>query len=90
MLQPRNNREGYERSSVQNAAKNLSGRLLLIHGAIDNNVHMQNMTQLAFELQKADKQFDMMIYPTQRHGLTNPAQVRHWYTMMTDYVLRNL
>ena len=36
------------------------------------------------------KQFDLMIYPTQRHGLSNPAQVKHWYTMMTDYVLKNL
>ena len=90
MLRPDNNREGYDRSSVQNAAKNLSGRLLLIHGAIDDNVHMQNTIQLAYELQKADKQFDLMIYPTQRHGITNPAQVKHWYTMMTDYVLRNL
>ncbi|MFN0141745.1 MAG: S9 family peptidase [Pyrinomonadaceae bacterium] len=90
MLTPDNNRDGYERTSVLKAAKNLSGRLLLIHGQIDDNVHMQNTTQFVYELQKADKQFDVMYYPTQRHGITNQAQVKHWYTMMTEFILRNL
>jgi dipeptidyl-peptidase 4 len=90
MLTPATNREGYERTSVQKAAKNLSGKLLLIHGGIDDNVHMQNTTQLVFELQKADKQFEVMYYPTQRHGVTNQAQVKHWYTMMTEFILKNL
>jgi dipeptidyl-peptidase 4 len=90
MLQPKNNMEGFDRTSVIKAAKDLHGKLLLIHGGIDDNVHVQNMTQLSFELQKAGKQFDMMIYPTQRHGISNPAQVKHWYQMMTDWVLRNL
>ncbi len=90
MLTPQNNAEGYDKTSVLKAAKNLSGKLLLIHGGIDDNVHVQNVTQLAYELQKADKQFDMMLYPTARHGITNPAQVKHWYTMMTEFILKNL
>lgn len=90
MLMPQNNRAGYESSSVVKAAKNLSGKLLLIHGAMDDNVHMQNTTQLVYELQKYDKQFELMIYPTARHGVTNPNQVKHWYTMMTEFILRNL
>ncbi len=90
MMTPQNNPEGYDRSSIVKAAKNLSGRLLLIHGQIDDNVHMQNMTQFVYELQKADKQFELMYYPTARHGITNPAQVKHWYSMMTEYILRNL
>ncbi|HEX8354799.1 MAG TPA: S9 family peptidase [Pyrinomonadaceae bacterium] len=90
MKTPQNNPNGYDKSSVLKAAKNLSGRLLLIHGAMDDNVHMQNTTQLAFELQKAGKQFDLMIYPTQRHGVANPLQAKHMYQMMTDYILKNL
>ena len=90
MLTPQNNREGYARTSVLKAVNDLSGRLLLIHGSIDDNVHMQNTTKLAFELQKAGKQFDLMFYPTQRHGVNNPPQVQHMYTMMTNYVLKNL
>ncbi|MFN6965028.1 MAG: S9 family peptidase [Pyrinomonadaceae bacterium] len=90
MMTPQNNPRGYDNSSVLKAAGNLNGRLMLIHGQIDDNVHMQNTTQLAYELQKANKQFDLMLYPTARHGVTNPAQVRHWYTMMTDFILKNL
>jgi dipeptidyl-peptidase-4 len=90
MMTPKNNPEGYEKSSVLKAAKNLSGRLLLIHGVMDNNVHMQNTTTLAYELQKANKQFDLMVYPTQRHGIVDPAQVRHQYQLMTDFFLKNL
>jgi len=90
MATPQNNREGYDKTSVTKAAKDLHGRLMLIHGVMDDNVHMQNTMQLAFELQKQTKQFDMMVYPTQRHGVVNPAQVRHMYEMMADYVLKNL
>jgi dipeptidyl-peptidase-4 len=90
MLTPKNNPDGYDRSSVLKAAKDLKGRLLLIHGGNDDNVHVQNTTQLTYELQKADKQFDLMLYPTARHGLTNPAQIKHWYRMMTEFILKNL
>ena len=41
MLMPQNNPEGYEKTSPRNAAKNLHGQLLLLHGAIDDNVHLQ-------------------------------------------------
>ncbi|HZH35567.1 MAG TPA: S9 family peptidase, partial [Pyrinomonadaceae bacterium] len=68
---PQNNPEGYKKSSVLTAAKDLNGKLLLVHGAIDDNVHLQNTMQLVYELQKAGKQFDLMIYPTARHGVTN-------------------
>jgi dipeptidyl-peptidase 4 len=90
MMTPQNNRDGYDRNSITKAAKDLSGRLLLIHGAMDDNVHMQNTIQFANELQLAGKQFDLMIYPTQRHGITNPSQLRHMYEMMTEFILRNL
>ena len=90
MRTPQNNPAGYDKSSVLKAAPNLSGRLLLIHGTMDDNVHMQNTIQLAYELQKAGKQFDLMLYPTQRHGVVNPLQAKHMYQMMTDFILKNL
>jgi dipeptidyl-peptidase 4 len=90
MATPQNNKEGYDKTSVLNAAKDLHGRLLLIHGAMDNNVHMQNTTKLVNELQKHNKQFELMLYPTQRHGVTNPQQVRHMYELMTNFILKNL
>jgi dipeptidyl-peptidase-4 len=90
MKTPRENPVGYKKSSVIGAAKNLSGKLLIIHGTMDNNVHIQNPIQLIFELQKAGKQFDFMAYPTQRHGVANQPQQKHLYQMMTDYILKNL
>ncbi|MDQ3633078.1 MAG: S9 family peptidase [Acidobacteriota bacterium] len=90
MLTPENNPTGYAKTSVLTAAKDLSGKLLLIHGAMDNNVHMQNTTKLIYELQKNGKQFDLMLYPTQRHGVSDPNQVYHLYNMMADFVLKNL
>ncbi|MBD0372050.1 MAG: S9 family peptidase [Pyrinomonadaceae bacterium] len=90
MLTPQRNAEGYKTSSVLQAAGNLSGKLLLIHGAIDDNVHMANTIQLIYALQKAGKQFDLMLYPKSRHGVTDPLLLKHMRQMMTDYILKNL
>ncbi|MDQ3181405.1 MAG: S9 family peptidase, partial [Acidobacteriota bacterium] len=90
MKTPQNNPEGYAKGSVIAAAKDLHGRLLIIHGVMDNNVHQQNSIKLVYELQKAGKQFEYMPYPTQQHGVRDPLQVKHLYTMMADFVLRNL
>ncbi len=87
---PQTNPEGYKKSSVLTAAKDLNGKLLLVHGAIDDNVHLQNTMQLVYELQKAGKQFDLMLYPTARHGVTNPLQVKHMRQMMTEFIFKNL
>jgi dipeptidyl-peptidase-4 len=90
MQTPQNNPEGYKKSSPVNAAKDLHGKLLLIHGAIDDNVHMANTMQFVYELQKAGKQFELMLYPKSRHGVADPLLVKHMRQMMTDFILENL
>ncbi len=90
MRTPQNNPEGYKKSSPVNAAKNLHGKLLLIHGAIDDNVHMQNTVQFVYELQKAGKQFQLMLYPKSRHGVTDPLLLKHMRQMMLDFIVENL
>ncbi|HEV8367856.1 MAG TPA: DPP IV N-terminal domain-containing protein [Pyrinomonadaceae bacterium] len=90
MLTPQNNPEGYKRSAPAAAAKNLHGKLLLIHGAIDDNVHMANTIQFVYELQKAGKQFQLMVYPKSRHGVTDPLLLTHMRQMMTDFIVANL
>jgi dipeptidyl-peptidase-4 len=90
MQTPQNNVDGYKKSSPVNAAKDLHGKLLLIHGAIDDNVHMANTVQFVYELQKAGKQFQLMVYPKSRHGVTDPVLVKHMRQMMTDFILGNL
>ena len=90
MRTPQHNPEGYQKSAPRNAAKDLHGKLLLIHGAMDDNVHVQNTIQFAYELQKAGKDFQLMLYPKSRHGVTDPLLVRHMRQMMTDFVVANL
>jgi len=90
MQTPQDNPEGYKKSAPVNAAKNLHGKLLLIHGAIDDNVHMANTMQFVYELQKAGKQFQLMLYPKSRHGVTDPLLVKHLRQMMLDFIVENL
>ena len=90
MQTPQHNEEGYKKSSPVTAAKDLHGKLLLIHGAIDDNVHIANTIQFVYELQKAGKQFQLMVYPKSRHGVTDPLLVKHMRQMMTDFIVANL
>ncbi|MBX3421380.1 MAG: DPP IV N-terminal domain-containing protein [Pirellulaceae bacterium] len=87
---PERNAAGYASSSVVAAADELFGRLLLIHGDVDDNVHLSNSLQLADALQKAGKQFELMVYPRARHAVDNPAKRYHLYCLMTDFLHRNL
>jgi dipeptidyl-peptidase-4 len=85
MQTPAHNPAGYKSSSVTLAAKNLHGKLLLIHGAIDDNVHPQSSMQLAYELQKAGQPFEFMLYPKARHGVVGPTR-KHLQQMMLDFI----
>ncbi|HEY7689413.1 MAG TPA: prolyl oligopeptidase family serine peptidase, partial [Dongiaceae bacterium] len=77
-------------SSPRWAARDLHGALMLIHGAIDDNVHVANTMQFVHELQKANKRFELMLYPKSRHGVTEPALVKHLRTTMLDFVVAHL
>jgi dipeptidyl-peptidase-4 len=90
MLMPQNNPEGYERTSPKNAAKSLHGQLFLIHGTMDDNVHMSNTIQFVYELEKAGKPFELMLYPKSRHGVTDPLLVKHMRERMLEFTLRTL
>lgn len=67
-------------------AKNLKGRLMLIHGEIDNNVHPANTIRVVNALIKANKRFDMLILPTQRHSFGDMNETWFWRT--ADYFSR--
>jgi dipeptidyl aminopeptidase/acylaminoacyl peptidase len=62
----------------QSLAKNLKGKLLLIHGDIDNNVHPGGTIRMAEALIKANKRFDFMILPGQRHSFGNMTEYEFW------------
>lgn len=65
---PEENPEGYKKSSAMEYAKNLKGKLLIVHGTMDDNVHLQNSLQFVSKLQDLNKDFSMMFYPGGRHG----------------------
>lgn len=90
MDRPQDNPDGYRESSPLTYASNLKGRLLIIHGTSDDNVHFQNAVQLVNELIKAKKQFELMIYPRQSHGISDRTSRIHLFTMITNYFLENL
>jgi dipeptidyl aminopeptidase/acylaminoacyl peptidase len=86
MNTPQENPDGYAATSVIKAAKDLHGKLLLQHGVMDDNVHVQNALQLMDALQKADKDFEVMFYPVARHG----GFGRHSQRQMLEFILRAL
>lgn len=90
MRRPQNNPEGYASSSVDAAAAGLQGALLLVHGTMDDNVHLQQSIRLIDALQKAGKDFELMLYPKSRHGITDPARVYHLQRTMTEFFRRRL
>jgi len=75
---------------VLKAAKDLHGELLLMHGVIDDNVHVQNTLAFTYELQKAGKPFRLMLYEKSRHGVVDPLLVRHMRQTMFDFTLETL
>lgn len=64
-------------------AANLKGHLMLVHGDIDNNVHPGNTIRVANALIRANKRFDLMILPGQRHGFTDMNE--YFFYRMADY-----
>jgi dipeptidyl-peptidase-4 len=88
MKLPKNNPDGYRRTAPRFAADKLHGRLLLLHGTMDDNVHMQNSVQFAYELQRAGKPFEMMVYPKSRHGISDGRLNSHLRQLMFDFTMR--
>ena len=83
---PQNNPAGYDASSVVKAADQLHGRLLILHGTIDDNVSVRNTMRLVHALQQADKDFELMVYPNARHGIGGA----HYTRLQREFIRRNL
>jgi dipeptidyl-peptidase 4 len=87
---PQNNVSGYEASSVFPYAKDLRGRLLVIHGMADDNVLFLNSTKLFRRLQDLGKPFEVMVYPGAKHGLIRQHDGRHAYATILRFFDDNL
>lgn len=80
------NTDNFASSANKAYAKSLQGKLLLIHGDMDDNVHPAMTIQLVDELIKANRDFDMLITPNRNHGLNEPYVIRRRW----DYFVRHL
>lgn len=90
MRTPEENASGYDDNSPVNHVGKLKGKFLLIHGSADDNVHFQNSMELISALVKANKQFDLFVYPNKNHGIYGGNTRNHLFTMMLEYTLKNL
>ena len=82
---PSDNPAGYDASSVLPYAKDLRGRLLVIHGMADDNVLFLNSTKLFRRLQDLKEPFEVMVYPGAKHGLLRQHDGRHAYATMLRF-----
>lgn len=90
MRTPKENEDGYDRNSPINYVDKIKGKYLLIHGSADDNVHYQNTMEMISAMVKANKQFDLFIYPNKNHGIYGGNTRNHLFQMMFDYTLKNL
>lgn len=90
MKTEKENLAGYEANSLIQFAKDLHGKVLIIHNTHDDNVHIQNSWQFIDELIKADKLFELMVYPMRGHGVGDPPGRKHLNHLMLDFWKRNL
>jgi dipeptidyl-peptidase-4 len=88
---PQENVEGYKLGSAINYAAGLRGKLLLIHGTGDDNVHVQGTEKLVNRLIELGKPFDAMMYPNRSHSISEgPGTTPHVYKLIARYFLQHL
>ncbi len=86
---PSENPEGYKSSSVLTHVNKYKGMLQIVHGDMDDNVHLQNTLELVSGLQNTKKDFDLMIYPGERHGWGGPKGI-HYTNLKTRFIYKHL
>jgi dipeptidyl-peptidase-4 len=88
---PQENVEGYRIGSPINFAEGLKGKLLIVHGSGDDNVHYQGTERLINRLIELGKPFDMMAYPNRSHSISEgPGTTPHVYKLISRYFLQHL
>ncbi len=90
MRTPQQNPDGYDDNSPLSHAGDIKGRLLIIHGSADDNVHAQNTFEFTEKMVQEGVQFDMAIYTNRNHGIYGGNTTMHLYTKMTDFLKSQL
>jgi dipeptidyl-peptidase-4 len=87
---PGSNPQGYQVSSVMHHVANLQGKLLLVHGLIDENVHFRHTARLINALIAARKPYDLLLFPDERHMPRSQADRVFMEEQVRDYFLKHL
>jgi dipeptidyl-peptidase-4 len=87
---PQANPEGYEKGSVMHYVDNLQGKLLLVHGLIDENVHFRHTARLINALIRARKPYDLLLFPDERHSPRSLADRIYMEERVYAYFAENL
>ena len=90
MRTPKENGDGYNAGSAICRASKLQGKLLLIHGTADDNVHYQNAAEYSEALVQANKQFDMQVYTNRNHSIFGGNTRNHLMNRVANFFLENL
>ncbi len=91
MRTPKENKEGYDNGSAIVNADKLHGKLLLVHGTADDNVHLRNMIRYTHALNQANKEFEMALYPDSNHSIYHGSNTRfHLFTRIAKFFIENL
>ena len=90
MRRPQVNDRGYKNASLMNHAEDLEGSVLIIHGTGDDNVHVQHTMQYIDALVRADKQFEMQLYPDDNHFLKKGNNYTHMHERVLRFLAREL
>lgn len=83
---PGDNPKGYHDGSPISYAEGLQGKLLIIHGSGDDNVHFQGTQRMINRLIELNKQFQFMEYPNRRHGITGTHLDTLRYGFLEQYL----
>ena len=90
MRRPEVNEFGYDNADLCRMADKLNGKLLIVHGLTDDNVHAQNTLLYIDALVKAGKQFEMQLYPDDNHFLRRRANYEHLHRRLMLFLNENL
>lgn len=90
MRRPQVNDRGYEKADVCALADRMNGKLLIVHGLADDNVHAQNTLKYIDALVQAGKQFEMQIYPDDNHFLRKRSNYEHLHRRIMLFLSQNL
>ena len=90
MGHPASNADGYRESAALAHVAALRGKLLLIHGLIDENVHFRHTARLIAALTAAGKEYDLVLFPGERHMPRDAKGLEYQETRLADYFRAHL